>query len=191
MLGCNPSYIELCELIKGIGFKMDRARFAKTPLAEIPAVNATPAQATESMVSQISNSSATFKVYQYVNRGFCNVAEGSSSTGPSNSAPGQAPSLSVEATTPALAMGHFETAQSNTTPSSRGPCSRGPYQKTRERMSDMQNSPSSSEPRRGPGRPRNHRLPPIKAVSNGPPNRNSLTDPALANAQNPNGQATI
>lgn len=122
MLGCNPSYIELCELIKGIGFKMDRARFAKTPLAEIPAVNATPAQAAESMVSQISNSSATFKDYQYVNRGFCNVAEGSSSTEPSNSAPGQAPSLSVEATTPASAMGHFETAQGNTTPSSRGPC---------------------------------------------------------------------
>jgi hypothetical protein len=64
MLGYYPSYIELCELIKGIGFKMDRARFAKTPLAEIPAVNATPTQAAKSMVSQISNSSATFKDYQ-------------------------------------------------------------------------------------------------------------------------------
>ena len=191
MLGCNPSYIELCELIEGIGFKMDRARFAKAILAAIPAVNAKPAQAAESKASQMSNSLATFKDNQPFNRGFSNVAEESPSIGQSGSAPGQAPSLSVESTTPVLAMRHCETEQDNTTPNSRGPGSRGPYPKTKERISEVQNSPSSSKPRRGPRRPRKHGLPPIKGVSNGPPNGNSLIDPALANAQNSHDQSII
>lgn len=36
MLGGNPSYLELCEMIEKLGFKMDRARFAKTLLAVLP-----------------------------------------------------------------------------------------------------------------------------------------------------------
>ncbi|KFY06035.1 hypothetical protein V491_08895, partial [Pseudogymnoascus sp. VKM F-3775] len=36
MLEGNPSYIELCEMIEKLGFKMDRARFAKTLLAILP-----------------------------------------------------------------------------------------------------------------------------------------------------------
>lgn len=36
MLEGNPSYLELCEMIEGLGFKMDRARFAKTLLAALP-----------------------------------------------------------------------------------------------------------------------------------------------------------
>ncbi|KFY29344.1 hypothetical protein V493_02410 [Pseudogymnoascus sp. VKM F-4281 (FW-2241)] len=37
----NPSYIELCEMIEKLGFKMDRTRFAKTLLAVLPS-NAKP-----------------------------------------------------------------------------------------------------------------------------------------------------
>jgi len=90
-----------------------------------------------------------------------------------------------------LAIGLSEAAQGNTTPSSRGPGSWGPYPKTRERMLEVQNSPSSSEQRRGPARPMKHGLPPIKGVSIWPPNRNPLVDPAPANAQNSEGQAII
>ncbi|OBT79073.1 hypothetical protein VF21_02454 [Pseudogymnoascus sp. 05NY08] len=36
MLEGNPSYLELCEMIEKLGFKMDRARFAKTLLAILP-----------------------------------------------------------------------------------------------------------------------------------------------------------
>jgi len=36
MLEGNPSYMELCQMIEKMGFKMDRARFAKTLLAIIP-----------------------------------------------------------------------------------------------------------------------------------------------------------
>ncbi|OBT65592.1 hypothetical protein VE03_05512 [Pseudogymnoascus sp. 23342-1-I1] len=36
MLEGNPSYLELCEMIEKLGFKMDRARFAKTLLAVLP-----------------------------------------------------------------------------------------------------------------------------------------------------------
>jgi len=89
MLGYNLSYIKLCELIEDIGFKIDQASLAKTLLEAIPTINATSAQTAETQGSQISNSTATSKEYQPINRGFSDVAEGSSSIGLSNSAPGQ------------------------------------------------------------------------------------------------------
>jgi hypothetical protein len=58
-------------------------------------------------------------------------------------------------------------------------------------MSEVQNSHSSSELRRRPGRPRKHGLPPSKSVSNGHLTGNSLIDSALANAQNSHDQSTI
>ncbi|KFY34810.1 hypothetical protein V494_06444, partial [Pseudogymnoascus sp. VKM F-4513 (FW-928)] len=36
MLEGNPSYLELCEMIEKLGFRMDRARFAKTLLSILP-----------------------------------------------------------------------------------------------------------------------------------------------------------
>jgi len=115
MLRYNSTYIELCELIGGIGFKIDRARFAKALLAEVPGVNAKLAQAAESKISKISNNSA-------FNMDLSIVAERSSNIRSSNSAPGPAPSLPVEATT----SEHSDTEQVNTTPNPRGPGLRGP-----------------------------------------------------------------
>lgn len=120
MLGYNPSYIELYELIEGIGLKLDRARFAVTLLAAILAVNATPAQPAESMAPQTLNKSATPKEYQPVNIGFSKVTDGSYSI-ETTSAPGPAPSLSIEAPSlMAAPLRHSESAQGNTTRSSRG-----------------------------------------------------------------------
>jgi hypothetical protein len=168
MLGYNPTYIELSELIEGIGFKINRARFAKALLAEVPGANAKPTQAAASKVSQISNNSAAFKEYQTLNMNLSSVAERSSNIRPSNSAPGLAPSLPVEATTSGSAIRHSDIEQVNSTPNSRGPGLRGPYRKTREHMSEAKSSSSSSKPRRGPRRPRKHGLPSIKVVPHGP-----------------------
>jgi hypothetical protein len=190
MLGYNPSYIELCELIEGMGFILDRARFAKTLLAAIPDVNAATAQVAESKVSQILRNSLAFNDYHPSNGGFSNVAEGHSSVRANDAAPLETSRPSAEsATLMSAPIGNSHNAPHITTPESRGPGSRGPYLKMREHLSKSQSSPSQSEPRRGPGRPRKDGLPPTRRVSK-IANGNNLIDPALTTGRSPISQAT-
>jgi hypothetical protein len=179
-LGYNPSYIELCELIEGIGFGLDRARFALALLAAIPSVNDTPEQPVESRVPQICNKQTTSNEYQPINSDF-SITKGSLSIMSSNSTP----SILTEAHTQVEApLQHPESAQKHMKLGSGGPGSRVLYRKTRKRMSEAPKSPSNLEPRRRPGRPRKHWLTPNQRVSNGAPDGNYPINPALAKAQN-------
>jgi hypothetical protein len=191
MLGYNPSYIELCELIEGIGLKIDRARFAKTLLAVIPEVNAQPAQVTTSRVVTPTHSTPYRSPY---------AADASPPFRAGGTAPG---SVQTSGTPTGMETAATPGSSGLSQPASNKSGPRGPYRKTAERLSNapfdstnpvpkeghapqdvsthtmgastsssagqtaIGNSSANSTPRRGPGRPRKDDLPPKAKIHSG------------------------
>ncbi|KAL5347233.1 hypothetical protein ACLOAV_007542 [Pseudogymnoascus australis] len=150
MLEGNPSYLELCEMIEKLGFRMDRTRFAKTLLAVLPG-NTKPKPQTPraTAVTPISGQTASVSSAPQ--------AQASQQKTPQPILPPAAGAAAGQAATrPPMTPGTTQApVQADLTPGSGAPMNgmeRRPVGRPRR---DGQPAGSVARTGRGPGRPRN------------------------------------